>query len=75
MNLYEKGYNIVFKVNEVNEVIVEFQLVWKYVFYGEVFVLGKGVLEDGVIIVKLLYDVFNVGGFGEFKEIFYLFVK
>ena len=71
MNLYEKGYNIVFKVNEANEVTVESQPAWKHASYGEVFVSGKGALEDGVITVKLSHDVPNVGGFGEFKEILY----
>ena len=64
MNLYEKGYNIVFKVNEANEVTVESQPAWKHASYGEVFVSGKGALEDGVITVKLSHDVPNVGGFG-----------
>ncbi|MCS3144341.1 hypothetical protein NXY40_21660, partial [Phocaeicola vulgatus] len=36
MNLYEKGYNIVFKVNEANEVTVESQPAWKHASYGEV---------------------------------------
>ena len=75
MNLYEKGYNIVFKVNEANEVTVESQPAWKHASYGEVFVSGKGALEDGVITVKLSHDVPNVGGFGEFKEILYLPAK
>ena len=57
MNLYEKGYNIVFKVNEANEVTVESQPAWKHASYGEVFVSGKGALEDGVITVKLSHDV------------------
>lgn len=75
MNLYEKGYNIVFKVKEANEVTVESQPAWKHASYGEVFVSGKGALEDGVITVKLSHDVPNVGGFGEFKEILYLPAK
>lgn len=75
MNLYEKGYNIVFEVNEANEVTVESQPAWKHASYGEVFVSGKGALEDGVITVKLSHDVPNVGGFGEFKEILYLPAK
>lgn len=75
MNLYEKGYNIVFKVNEANEVTVESQPAWKHASYGEVFVSGKGALEDGVITVKLSHDVPNVGGFGEFKKILYLPAK
>ena len=51
MNLYEKGYNIVFKVNEANEVTVESQPAWKHASYGEVFVSGKGALEDGVLLL------------------------
>ena len=74
-HLYEKGYNIVFKVNEANEVTVESQPAWKHASYGEVFVSGKGALEDGVITVKLSHDVPKVGGFGEFKEILYLPAK
>lgn len=72
MDLYEEGYNIVFKVNEANEVTVESQPAWKHASYGEIFVSGKGSLENGVITVKLAHDVPNVGSFGEFKEILYL---
>ena len=70
MNLYEKGYNIVFKVNEANEVTVESQPAWKHASYGEVFVSGKGALEDGVITVKLSHDVPNVGVLVNLKKYF-----
>lgn len=75
IDLYEEGYNIVFKVNEAHEVTVESQPAWKHASYGEIFVSGKGTLEDGVIIVKLSHDVPNVGSFGEYKEILYLPAK
>ncbi|MCS3022755.1 hypothetical protein NXX12_21475 [Phocaeicola vulgatus] len=71
-----KGYNIVFKVTEANEVTVEFQpvmearILWRSFLFQE-----KGALEDGVITVKLSHDILNVGGFGEFKGNTYLPAK
>lgn len=72
INLYEEGYNIVFKVNDANEVTVESQPAWKHASYGEIYVSGKGTLEEGVITVKLAHEVPDVGSFGEYKEILYL---
>lgn len=75
MDLYEEGYNIVFKVNDANEVTVESQPAWKHASYGEIYVSGKGTLENGIITVKLAHDVPDVGSFGEYKEILYLPTK
>ncbi|MCS3159736.1 hypothetical protein NXY07_27355 [Phocaeicola dorei] len=75
MNLGGGDITLSSKLMKPNEVTVESQLAWKHASHGEVFVSGKGALEDGVITVKLSHDVPNVGGFGEFKEILYLPAK
>lgn len=75
IDLYGEGYNIVFKVNDANEVTVDSQPAWKHASYGEIYVSGKGTLENGIITVKLAHDVPDVGSFGEFKEILYLPAK
>ena len=47
----KKDITLSSKLMKPNEVTVESQPAWKHASYGEVFVSGKGALEDGVITV------------------------
>ncbi|MCS2372950.1 hypothetical protein NXV03_25990 [Phocaeicola vulgatus] len=74
MKTYEKGYNIVFKVNEANGVTVSLSR------HGsthpmEKFCFRKRCFGRRSYYCEAVHDVPNVGGFGQFKEILYLPAK
>lgn len=71
---YDKGYNLLFKVDG-NKVTVEKQaIVASYGTYGVLYVQGNGTLENNVITVALKFTV-AAGSFGEYVETFGLFTQ
>lgn len=58
---YEEGKDVVFKVNNANEVTVEAQPVWTDSQYGAVYMAGSGTLENGVITVKAEFTLPEAG--------------